>query len=66
MSDDYTIVTFFVEQLVDALGQLQPNLVVHVLRADVDQLLAGDVGQIKHLWNGVDERLHTYLSGGIG
>ena len=66
MSDDHTVVAFFVEQLVDALGELEPNLIIHVLRTDVDELLAADVGQIKHLRNGVDQCLNANLSGAVG
>ncbi len=66
MSDDHTVVALFVEQLVDALGELEPNLIVHVLRTDVDELLTTDVGQIKHLGNGVDQCLNANLSCAVG
>ena len=45
------------EHFIEAVGELEPHLVVHVLAADVDDLLAGDVGDVLHLWYGVDEIL---------
>jgi hypothetical protein len=53
------------EELVDSFGESEPHLVVHVLRADIDHLLAGDVGNILHLGHSVDERLDGYLTGGV-
>ena len=66
MGDDHAVVVFLVEELVDALGELQPHLVVHILRTDVHQLFATDVGQVEHLRHGIDQGLYTHLACTIG
>ena len=45
------------EHLVHALGELEPDLVVHVLAADVRDLLAGELRQVLHLRHGLDQVL---------
>src|SRR5689334_16068008 len=49
------------EQLVDAIRQLEPHLVVHVLRADVRDLLALEVRQLLRVWHRVEQLLDTDL-----
>ena len=66
VSDDDAVVAFVVEQFIDALGEFEPHIVVHVLRPDVDELLSADICHIKHLWHGLYQRLHTYLPGTVG
>ena len=46
------------QQLVDALGELEPDLVVHVLAADAGDLLARDVGEVLEL----RDRLRSAMS----
>ena len=41
--DEHAVVALVVEQLVDTLGEFEPHGVVHVLRPDVDELLAADL-----------------------
>ena len=66
VGDEHAVVAFGIEKLVDALGQFEPNLVVHVLRTDVDELLTAHFCQLFHLRYGVDEGLNADLSGRIG
>ena len=66
VSDDDTVVAFVVEQFIDALGEFEPHIVVHVLRPDVDELLAADIRHVEHLRHGLYQSLHAYLSGAVG
>ncbi|CDE48686.1 unknown [Sutterella sp. CAG:351] len=53
------------EQLVAALGKLQPDLVRHVLRTDVGNLLTGHLGVLLDLRDRVDQNLNTQVAGFI-
>ena len=53
------------DQLVDAAGELEPHLVVHVLRADVRDLLAAQVGELLRLRDGRQQLLHAHLAGRV-
>ena len=66
VGNKYAIITLLVEELVDANCKLEPNGIVHVLAADVAELLACHVGQILDFGNGVDQGLDAYLSGCVG
>jgi hypothetical protein len=48
------------EQLVHALGELQPDLVFHVLAADAGDLLARDVGDVLQLRDGGDQGVDAH------
>ena len=50
------------EQLVDPRRELDPDLVVHVLRADVGDLLAAHVGELLRLRHGGEELLDADLA----
>ena len=62
MSNQYTIVTFFVQQLVDTFCQLQPHCVVHILTANVYNLLARNVCNVLYLRYGVNQNLNANLT----
>ena len=47
-------------QLVDAFGELQQDVEAHILRADVRDLLAFDVGQVGDAGNGRDHRVDVH------
>ena len=51
------------EQLVAALGKLQPDLVRHVFRADIGNLLTGHLGVLLDLRDRVDQNLNTQVAG---
>ena len=44
-------------QLVDALGELEQDVEAHVLRADIGDLLAFDVGEVLDPGNGREHRV---------
>ena len=50
------------DERVDAIGQLEPHLVVHVLRPDVGNLLAAHVGELLGLGNGSDQLIDANLA----
>ena len=52
-------------ELVDAAGQLQPDFIVHVLRADVRDLFAAQHGELLRLGHGGEELIDAYLAGGV-
>ena len=58
VGDDDAVDVLGLQEDVHAVGQLEPDLIVHVLAADVDQLLAGDLGELVHARRGVDQILH--------
>ena len=49
--------------VVEPLGELQPDLVVHVLAADVDDLLAGDDRQLVEVRDRLDQLLDVERAG---
>ena len=67
--DDHAIDVGRREHLVDAVGQLEPDLMIHRLAADVGRLLAGKLGHVLELRHGIDQVVHrerTGLVAGIG
>ncbi len=50
------------QQLVDPRRELDPHLVVHVLRADVRDLLAAQIGELLRLRHGREELLDADLA----
>ena len=52
-------------ELVDAAGQLQPDLVVHVLRADVRDLLAAQRRELLRLRHGGEQLVDADLARGV-
>ena len=63
VGDHHGVHVFLCQHFVQTLGELEPDLVVHVLTADVDHLLAGDVRQIAQVGNGLDEIFHLEAAG---
>ena len=51
------------QQLIHALGALEPHFVVHVLAADIHDLLATDVGQVAQPGHGLDQILDSKGAG---
>ena len=51
--------------LVDRLDELQPNVVGHVLRTDLNDLLRRDVGDVSQSRNSSDQVVHRDLSGRV-
>ena len=65
MRDDHAGDVRHGDQLVDAAGQLQPHLVVHVLGADVRDLLAAQIGELLGLRNRGQQLFNADLAGGV-
>ena len=63
VGDDDAVHVVLREQFVDALGQLEPDLVVHGLAADVGDLFTGQLGDVGELRHGLDEVVHREGAG---
>ena len=64
MRDDEAVILLAVG--VDRLGELEPDFVGHVLRADLGDLLRGHVGDVGKFRNGGNEMVDAHLAGLIG
>ena len=53
------------EQGVDALGELQPDVVRHAFACDLRDLFAAHVGQFLQVRLGIDQLLDRHLRGGV-
>jgi hypothetical protein len=65
MRDDDAVHVSHRGQFVDPLSQLQPDLVIHVLRSDVRDLLAAQCRQLLRLRNRGEKLLDAYLAGRV-
>ncbi len=63
VGDDDAVHVVLREQFVATVGELEPDLVVHRLAADVGDLFAGQHGDIGELRHGIDEVVHRERAG---
>ena len=55
MGDDHAVHVIPRQHGVAAAGELQPDLVIHILAGDVGDLFAGQLGNVPELRHGTDE-----------
>src|SRR6185503_11249032 len=65
VSYDYAVQVTDLHELVDAFCQLEHDLKRHILRSDIRNLLALDVGHVLDTWNSSDHRVNGYSARGI-